>query len=307
MNDSTAHEDTLPLHIEQLWIYPVKSCAGLRLSSVELQDTGLEWDRAWMVVDETGEFVSQRELPRMALIQPRLHPGWLELGAPGMLSLQVPLDATGVVRSVKVWDDEVEAWDMGDAAARWFERFLTVPGSAKRFRLVRFDPTVRRLSSLQWTGGVQAPNLFSDGYPVLVLSSAALQDLNERLAVLGHAPVGAERFRPNIVLGGLEAHDEDRLAWLRLSAQVSGVVGAEVPPQVLLQPVKPCSRCSIPDVDPQTAQRGSAVSQVLQAYRQDKRLMGAVTFGMNVIVRAGAGQMLHEGMEGVGVWGAWQD
>lgn len=306
MNTTTDNEQTLALHIEQLWIYPVKSCAGVRVSSVELLDTGLEWDRAWMVVDEAGEFVSQRELPRMALIQPRLHAGWLELSAPGMLSLQVPLDATGEVRRVRVWDDEVQAWDMGDAAAHWLSRCLAEHRGAAALRLVRFDPAVRRLSSLQWTGGVQAPNLFSDGYPVLVLSSAAVADLNERLAVLGHAAVGAERFRPNIVLGGLEAHDEDRLAWVRLQAQVR--VHADEPvPQVLLQPVKPCSRCSIPDVNPQTAEQGSAVSQVLRTYRQDKRLMGAVTFGMNVIVRAGAGQMLHEGMGGVGVWGAWED
>ncbi len=306
MNTTTDNEQTLSLHIEQLWIYPVKSCAGVRVSSVELLDTGLEWDRAWMVVDEAGEFVSQRELPRMALIQPRLHAGWLELSAPGMLSLQVPLDATGEVRRVRVWDDEVQAWDMGDAAAQWLSRCLAEHRGVTSLRLVRFDPAVRRLSSLQWTGGVQAPNLFSDGYPVLVLSSAAVADLNERLAVLGHAAVGAERFRPNIVLGGLEAHDEDRLAWLRLQAQVRAHAN-EPAPQVLLQPVKPCSRCSIPDVDPQTAEQGSVVSQVLRTYRQDKRLMGAVTFGMNVIVRAGAGHMLHEGMSGVGVWGAWED
>lgn len=310
MNDLFASEDTLPLHIEQLWIYPVKSCAGVRLSSVELLDTGLEWDRAWMVVDAAGEFVSQRELPRMALIHPRLHPGWLELTAPGMLSLQVPLDATGVVRRVKVWDDEVEAWDMGDAAALWLERCLAVagaPAGRSTFRLMRFDPAVRRLSSLQWTGGVQAPNLFSDGYPVLLLSRAALTDLNERLAVLGHAPVGVERFRPNIVLGGVEAHDEDRLAQLRFQARAAPQDRSPDWPQVVLQPVKPCSRCSIPDVDPQTAERVPVVSQVLQTYRQDRRLMGAVTFGMNAIVRAGVGQMLHEGMMGTGVWGPWQD
>lgn len=305
MNEFAGSDDTLPLHIEQLWIYPVKSCAGIRLGSVELLETGLQWDRAWMVVDDTGEFVSQRDLPHMALIRPRLHAGWLELTAPGMLSLQVPLDASGEVRRVRVWDDEVEAWDMGDAAARWFERALALPGGAPRqgLRLVRFDPTVRRLSSLQWTGGVQAPNLFSDGYPVLVLSAAALLELNERLAVRGFPAVGAGRFRPNLVLGGLEAHDEDRLSEIRLLAQVPEDAG--VPPHVVLQPVKPCSRCSIPDVDPATAERGSAVSQVLHAYRQDRRLMGAVTFGMNAIVRSGTGQMLHEGMRGLGVWGAW--
>ncbi len=296
--------DTLPLSIEQLWIYPIKSCAGLRLSTVELLETGLEWDRTWMVVDAQGEFVSQRELPRMALIQPRFRMGQLELRAPGMLTLHLALDEAVSPRRVRVWDDEVDAYDMGEVAAQWFTDFLgarSVPGLQGGLRLVRFDPDVRRLSSMRWTGGVEAPNQFSDGYPLLVLSSAALADLNERLAVLGHAPVDATRFRPNIVLGGLEAHDEDRLAEIVLHAQG---LDAQAP-VVRLQPVKPCARCSIPDVDPATAAVGQVVAPLLQTYRQDRRLMGAVTFGMNAIVRQGDGQMLYEGMTGHGTWGAW--
>ncbi len=294
----------LPLHIEQLWTYPVKSCAGLRLSSIELLETGLEWDRTWMVVDERGEFVSQRELPRMALIRPRLRLGQLELHAPGMLTLHLLLDAAEAPRRVRVWDDELDAYDMGDLAAQWFSDFLgpEAPAGMQRLRLVRFDPQVRRLSPLQWTGGAEALNQFSDGYPLLVLSAASLADFNERRAVLGQAPVGVERFRPNIVLGGLEAHDEDRLAHLRLHADSEPDA-----PGVELQLVKPCSRCSVPDVDPATAHATTDVSVLLNTYRQDRRLMGAITFGMNAIVRAGAGQMLREGMQGTGVWGAWQD
>ncbi|GAB3189903.1 MOSC domain-containing protein [Hydrogenophaga aquatica] len=303
MTEFASSEATLPLYIEELWTYPVKSCAGVRLSSVELLDTGLEWDRSWMVVDERNEFVSQRELPQMALIQPRFRMGHLELRAPGMLSLHLALDAAEAPRRVRVWDDEVDAYDMGDVAAQWFTDFLgsRAPSGMQRLRLVRFDPEVRRLSSLKWTAGVEAPNQFSDGFPVLVLSRASLDELNGRLTALGHAAAGVERFRPNIVLGGLEAHDEDRLASLRLRAE--GVPDA---PPVWLQPVKPCSRCSIPDIDPATGEPGSLVSPVLHAYRQDRRLMGAVTFGMNAIVRGGAGQMLHEGMKGEGEWGPWE-
>lgn len=307
MNDFANTNATLPLHIEQLWVYPVKSCAGLRLSSAELQRTGLAWDRAWMVVDGANEFVSQRELPRMALIRPRFHLGQLELNAPGMLSLHLALDEVASPRRVRVWDDEVDAWDMGDVAAQWFSDFLAsgAPTGLQKLRLVRFDPEQERLSSKRWTGDVDAFNQFSDGYPLLVLSSASLQDLNERLALLGQAPVGVERFRPNLVLGGLEAHDEDRLDSLHLQAQAEQE-GKEWP-KVWLQPVKPCARCTIPDVDPNTAMSAPWVSQVLQTYRQDKRLMGAITFGMNVIVREGVGQTLHEGMRGEGVWDAWGD
>lgn len=300
MNDAT---DTVPLTLEQLWIYPVKSCAGIRLQSVELLETGLEWDRTWMVVDAEGEFVSQRELPRMALIQPRFRLGQLELRAPGMLSLHLALDAAEKPMRVRVWDDTVDAYDMGDVAAQWFTDFLgaDLPPGMGPLRLVRFDPDERRLSSVHWTGGLEAPNTFGDGFPLLAVSSASLADLNERLAVQGQPPVGIERLRANLVLGGLYPHDEDRLERIDLHAQGASPDA----PAATLQLVKPCARCSIPDVDPATGVPDGRVSPLLQTYRQDQRLMGAITFGMNAIVRRGAGQMLHEGMQGSGRWGAW--
>ena len=289
-------DDMLPLQIEQLWIYPINSCAGIRLEQAELQSAGLEWDRAWMLVDAQGEFVSQRELPRMVLIQPAFRFGQLELSAPGMLPLllELELDPASQRLPVQVWDDRVQAWDMGDAAAQWCSEFLQAG-----LRLVRFDPAVRRLSSERWTRGVEAPNRFSDGFPLLLLSSASLADFNQRLQALGQDPVGIERFRPNLVLGGLDAHDEDRLAELVFPLQAGG--------EVRLQPVKPCARCAIPNIDPVTAKSDPAVGDTLQTYRQDRRLLGAVTFGMNVIVREGAGSLLRQGQAGWGRWDAWDD
>ncbi|TSE32499.1 MOSC domain-containing protein [Tepidimonas charontis] len=281
--------------LQELWIYPVKSCAGLRLRSVELLDTGLEWDRTWMVVDEDGEFVSQRELPRMALIRPRLRMGRLELSAPGMLTLHLALDAAEAPCRVRVWDDALGAYDMGDVAAQWFNDFLQPPPGVGPLRLVRFDPDERRLSPLHWTGGAPAYNTFSDGFALLVLSRAALDELNRRLVLQGAAPVGVERFRPNLVVGGVPAHAED--GWARLAWHAEGLP-AEAP-AVELELVKPCSRCTIPDVDPQRGVPDDTVGPVLRGYRRDERLRGAVTFGMNAIVRTGVGQMLHEGMRGV--------
>lgn len=292
--------DAVPVTVEQLWTYPIKSCAGIRLSSLELEATGLEWDRAWMLVDEAGEFVSQRELPRMALIRPRFHLGQLEVNAPGMLSLHIPLEASGPLRRVRVWDDEVDAFDMGDPASRWFTECLEPQGVAGALRLVRFDPGRPRWADRHWTGGLPAPNQFSDGFPVLVASSASLDELNRRLLISTESPVGMERFRPNIVLGGLQAHDEDRMGEIHLLPS-----GPQHGPAAVLKLVKPCSRCSIPDVDPLTAHSGNAVSRTLHSYRQDKRLMGAITFGMNAIVTAGVGHLLHEGMSGTAVWNAW--
>ena len=267
--------------IAALMVYPVKSCAGVSVQEAVLTEAGLDLDRAWMVVDATGGFVSQRELPRMALVRPQLKTFEIILRAPGMLALHLAMDAVEAPVRVRVWDDEVAAYDMGPVAAQWFTDFLGQP-----LRLVRFDPEHRRLSSLQWTGGVEAPNQFSDGFPLLVTSEASLADLNTRLAAAGHAAVAMARFRPNVVLGGVAAHDEDRLDVLRI-ATADGV--AE------LQPVKPCARCPIPNIDPATAESRPAVGDTLQGYRQDARLDGAVTFGMNAIVLQGDGQVLRVG------------
>ncbi len=265
--------------ISRLFVYPIKSCAGVELKESLLIETGLEFDRAWMVVDAQGEFISQRELPRMALIAPELKQFEMVLRAPGMLALHIALDAVEKPCKVRVWDDECAAFDMGDTAAQWFTDFLMqerpVGMPAMKLRLVRFDPEHKRASNAKWTKGQQVLNQFSDGYPVLVIAQASLDDLNARLAAAGHAAVTMERFRPNIVLSGLQAHDEDRCDELLIS-------GGETDFSLAL--IKPCPRCPIPDVNPQTAQTSPEVSQMLQTYRQDSRVDGAITFGMNAMV-----------------------
>ena len=246
-----------------------------------LTDTGLDLDRAWMVVDADGVFVSQRELPRMALVRPQLRLSDMVLRAPGMLALHVSLDEVEQPLQVQVWGDTVQAFDMGKVAAQWFTDFLGRP-----LRLVRFDPDYRRVCSPKWTGDTEATTQFADGFPVLVATAAAVDDLNTRLAAAGFGAVGVERFRPNIVLAGIEAHDEDRVDMLHITT-ADGVVQ--------LQPVKPCARCPIPDIDPATAESHPAVGNTLRSYRQDARVNGAITFGMNAIVCEGAGQVLRVG------------
>ncbi|MBU7575591.1 MAG: MOSC N-terminal beta barrel domain-containing protein [Hydrogenophaga sp.] len=268
--------------IAQLWVYPVKSCAGISLTEAELTDTGLLYDRAWMVVDADGEFVTQRELPRMALIQTAFKMGQLVLRAPGMLALHLALDAAEGPLKVRVWDDEVQAYDMGDLAAQWFSDFLGQP-----LRLARFDPEVRRVCSLKWTGGREAVTQFADGFSLLVTSTASLDELNSRLGAAGHGSVEMLRFRPNVVLAGVEAHDEDRVGAMR--------IGTGDGASALIEPVKPCGRCPIPNIDPATATSSPEVNDTLQVYRQDPRLNGAITFGMNAIVLEGDGQVLRVG------------
>lgn len=272
--------------IARLFVYPVKSCAGVEVREALLTETGLEFDRAWMVVDEQGGFVTQRELPRMALIRPQMKHSEMVLRAPGMLALHVAYDRVEAPVQATVWKDTVAAYDMGDVAAQWFSDFLSEPGRPRRLRLVRFDPEQRRLSSLKWTGGIESGVQFADGYALLAASEAAVDDLNARLGAAGRAPVGIERFRPNIVLGGVEAHDEDRLDMLHVAGD-EGIVR--------LQPVKPCTRCPIPDIDPATAVSSPEVGDALRSYRADARVDGAITFGMNLIVREGVDRVLRVG------------
>jgi uncharacterized protein YcbX len=274
--------------IARLFVYPVKSCAGVEVREALLTETGLDLDRAWMVVDDQGGFVTQRELPRMALIRPQLKLNEVILRAPGMLALHLAIDTVEEPARVRVWDDEVPAFDMGAIAAQWFSDFLGRP-----LRLVRFDPEHRRLSNPQWTGGAEALNQFSDGYPLLLASTASLELLNTELAARGHPAVGIERFRPNILLEGLEAHDEDRLDLVHILAAEG---------EVQLRPVKPCPRCPIPNIDPATGESEPAVSDTLQGYRRIDAMGGAVCFGMNAIVVEGLDRTLRVGQAVTANW-----
>ena len=267
--------------LHSLYVHPIKSCAGIELRRSLLLDTGLDLDRAWMLVDEQGEFVTQRELPRLALIQPTLRHDDMVLRAPGMLALHVALDRAESELRVRVWDDWVPAWDMGALAAQWCSDFAGRP-----LRLVRFDPDYRRLSDSRWTGAHLGQTAFADGFALLVTSTASLAELNRRLVERGEPSVDMRRFRPNIVLDGIEAHDEDHIDLLEIDT-----------PQgtVRLKLVKPCARCSIPGVDPDSGEQGHAVTDALAAYRADARVGGGITFGMNAIVLDGVEHELAVG------------
>jgi uncharacterized protein YcbX len=267
--------------VAQLFIYPVKSCAGFAVPEALLTATGLQWDRHWMVVDARGDFITQRDEACMALVHTAISDGVLVLRTPGMPDLEVAADQEGPLLPVRVWDDVVPAYSAGPAAAAWFSEVLGRP-----CQLVRFEAQHRRLSSLKWTGGFEAPNQFADGYPILVTSKASLHGLNARLQAVGQAPVGMERFRPNLVIEGVEEHDEDRIEDLYIAA------GQD---EAHLQLCKPCVRCPIPDIDPATAVRGTVVGDMLRTYRSNARMKGGVTFGMNAVVRSGLGLTLQVG------------
>ena len=199
----------------------------------------------------------------------------LRLSCAGHGAVDVPLDLRGARREVVVWRHQCVAHDQGDEPARWLGEVLGRP-----LRLVRFDPVHRRLSDREFTGGTPGYSRFADAYALLVVSLASLADLNARLP----APLPMNRFRPNVVLDGVEPYGEDAIHELRTGP-------------LALRLVKACTRCTIPTTDQLTAARDPAEPlRTLRSYRWDERLRG-VTFGQNAIVVEGAGGGLRIGEE----------
>ena len=267
--------------IAALFVYPVKGARGVPVASATAAVTGLVaagvGDREWMVVDPSGRFVTQREIPALALVAPRVDDGKLTLHAPGQGPIAVALDRTGEdAREVTVWRSHVRGFDEGDEVAAWLSSHL-----ARDVRLVRFDRSKARRCNPDYVGRSGAHTLFADGYPLLVIGTASLDDLNERLAAKGEGALPMNRFRPNLVVDGLDAYDEDHLDTLAVG-------------DVLLRMVKPCIRCQVTTTDQATARVGREPLPTLATYRYDERLQG-VKFGMNAIVAAGAAGTLAVG------------
>lgn len=259
--------------LSSLNIYPVKSCRGIALEAAKLGATGFDDDRHWMLVRPNGRFVTQRELPRMALIGTAVDAAALRLSAPGMPELSVARGSGAQSLEVTVWKFTGRGIDCGDAAAAWVSKYLDTG-----LRLVRFDPGMPRECSPEWTKEARAVTEFADGYPILVISRASLADLNSRLP----RPLPMERFRPNIVIDGVGAYEEDRIHELHADG-------------VTLRLVKPCTRCSITTTDQQAgAVDGVEPLATLKTYRFDRELRG-VLFGQNAIPVAGIGRTLRVG------------
>jgi uncharacterized protein YcbX len=261
--------------IAALYSYPVKSAGGTEHAAATLTEAGLDGDRLWMIVTPEGRFLTQRELPRLALLAPALSADTLLLRFPGAVELAVARGRPGSSCRVRVWKDDCAAFDEGDAAAEWLGQLLDRP-----CRLVRFDPAEPRLSDRAWTGALPAPNRFTDGFPLLVLGAASLRDLNSRLP----AALPVNRFRPNLLLEGLEAYDEDRIDELHCGA-------------IRLKLVKPCTRCSITTTNQDLGSvEGEEPLRTLKTYRYDAALRG-VCFGQNVIIAGGVSATLRRGQE----------
>jgi uncharacterized protein YcbX len=263
------------VQITGLNIYPVKSCRGIALTQARITETGFAHDREWLVVTPEYRFLTQRERPLLAQIETALADNQLVLRKPQGADLVLPLDLAGPPMEVTIWRDKVTGFDAGEEAASWLTEHLGKPA-----RLVRFDRSHKRFSNHQWTGEVDAPVQFADGYPWLLISQGSLDALNRRL----EQPLPMNRFRPNIVVDGLPPFGED---------SVDEFVAGEVRMKV----VKPCDRCVITTTDQITGERtGEEPLKALKEFRFDRNMRG-VLFGQNMILTGGVGQELKVGQQ----------
>jgi len=273
--------------LSEILIYPIKSCASVQVASTEVTRFGLKGDRRWLIVDDQGAFQTQRQIPHLAWIEPVLGDSTLTLTAPSQSTLVLAVAEKGFPhRSVTIWRDTISAYDMGDEAAEWLDNYLQVPG--RHFRLVQFDPSQARTCDMSWTGDgpLRSHHPFTDGFGLNVLSLAALDELNQRLEQAELDPVSVQRFRPNLVIDGVSAHEEDSMATMRIETG-QGTISLDL--------VKPCTRCQIPEIDPYTAMREPRISDILGEYRRTSRMNNAICFGVNAVVRKGEGLFLQPG------------
>ncbi len=247
------------IHVSSLIYYPIKACRGAEVDSACVGRMGLEQDRRMMVVTPEGEFLTQRELPRLALVTPKLRDGMLELSAPNCEAIQIGVQTVGTPWLVNIWKSKgVHAIDQGEEAADWFSDWL-----GTEVRLVHIADGFKRLVNESYMINEDDHTGFADGYPILLTSEEGLDDLNTRLEF----PVPMNRFRPNIVVKGCKPFEED--TWNRIRIN-----------DVELAVVKPCARCEVTTIDKETLERNKEPLKTLGKYRKQK--LGAI-FGQNVI------------------------
>jgi uncharacterized protein len=263
----------LTVVIGGLFVYPVKSAAGIPCDSARLDDCGLQHDREWMIVDAAGRGITQRDESRLALLRIALDDTSLRMSNPQGAGPVIALDHKGEHVTAQVWGSHCAAFDAGAEVSAFLSEWLGRP-----LRMVRFDPADRRLSNQEWTAGREVPNFFSDGYPLLVLSRASIADLAARVG----RDLPVNRFRPNVLLDGVAPYAEDNATRLQAG-------------DVTLALTKACIRCIITTIDQATAtSQDEEPIATLKGYRYDRALRG-VAFGRNAYALHGVGERLSRG------------
>ncbi len=247
------------LVLSEIWIYPVKSLAGIRLLKASIKPKGLEHDRRFMLVDEAGRFLTQREHPHMALFNVAIANDQLIIESRiSKRTLTFELEPNGgEALPVQIWDDEVEALEINPVFSDWFSRELKI-----NCRLVYFPESNRRDVDPRYASANEQVSL-ADGYPCMIIGQSSLDDLNSRLAV----SLPMKRFRPNFVFTGGAPFEEDEWKNFKIGKNRFAAV-------------KPCARCVLTTVDPETGIKGKEPLATLATYRKREN---KILFGQNLL------------------------
>jgi uncharacterized protein YcbX len=246
--------------ISQLVIYPIKGCAGIYLDQSMIGTYGLKGDRDFVIVDQSGQFLTQRQFPSMACIQPKITESGLLLYAPGMdpILLDKEMIHYGSDISVSVWGESLQGADCGDTIADWFSTYLQFPCRLAR----RGKDFMRYVHSGTLTRTIQTS--FSDSYPILLASEDSLFELEKRAGM----SIPIDRFRANIIIRGMQPFAEDTWEEIKLSSYH-------------FKKGKPCSRCIVTTIDQSTGIRmGDEPLKTLHTFRKDPK--GKVLFGVYI-------------------------
>jgi uncharacterized protein YcbX len=252
------------LQLSEIWIYPIKSLGGISLKEAKITDRGLEHDRRWLLVDENGLFLSQRECSELALFQPEINGNSLIIThrikqEVVHISLNQTFSKATSKTNVKVWDDTIEAHEVDEEISNWFSKMLDCS-----VRLVYMPEESHRKVEPDFSKTGNEINSFSDGFPFLLIGQSSLDDLNSRLK----QAVSMNRFRPNFVFVNGDAYEEE--AWDEFK------IG-----QVTFYGVKPCGRCVITTIDQELGVKSG--KDPLFTLSKYKKIGDRVIFGQNLI------------------------
>ncbi|MDO1451223.1 MOSC domain-containing protein [Rhodocytophaga aerolata] len=260
----------MTLSLSAIYIYPIKSLGGIAVSSALIEETGLQYDRRWMLVDAQNQFMTQRKFAKMALLKVSIEEDQLWVTAPDVPPLTIPfVPQTSEILSVTVWDDTCQSIVVSKEANEWFSSALQ-----QECKLVYMPDTTLRKVDERYAKNKEIVS-FADGYPFLLIGEASLADLNSRLA----QPVPMNRFRPNLVVNTIEPFVEDTWKTITIGESVFHVV-------------KPCARCILTTIDQQTGKAGKEPLKTLSTYRT---FNNKVWFGQNLLSDNADGIKIHIG------------